>query len=220
MKGQILIEFIDNGPGMSEHDCTAAVDPFFSTRAQNFGLGLALVNRIITEHGGELEVESEPGEKGWTSFWPCPSIPGRLRPRKGRSRRGPPLYNSVAGGQDRGLGGGGVRSFTPSLFEDVNRVAFDRVGADKKKIGYFQVGETFGHEFQDLDLPFRSVRNCPVVSIGGGSGGVRSFSARFSELSSLFDIAELFFQVVFHSLAVLISRVTVETISPSRFKTG
>ena len=63
LKGQILIEFIDNGPGMSEHDCTAAVDPFFFHPRPEFRSGFWPWSTGSSPNtGGELEVESEPGK--------------------------------------------------------------------------------------------------------------------------------------------------------------
>ena len=50
----------DNGCGISEENRTKLFQAFFSTKgSKGTGLGLAVTKKIITEHGGEIEVESE-----------------------------------------------------------------------------------------------------------------------------------------------------------------
>jgi signal transduction histidine kinase len=51
----------DNGPGIPAHLREKIFQPFFSTKEQGTGLGLSIAQRIITEHGGRLEVESTEG---------------------------------------------------------------------------------------------------------------------------------------------------------------
>jgi two-component system, sporulation sensor kinase E len=60
------VRFTDNGPGMSEETMRKAFDPFYSTRDDGTGLGLTIVHRIVDEHGGHIEVTSDP-ERG-TAF--------------------------------------------------------------------------------------------------------------------------------------------------------
>lgn len=55
------LEFRDTGKGMSEEDRANLFHPFSSFFDDGNGLGLAIVYRIVEEHGGEIEVESEPG---------------------------------------------------------------------------------------------------------------------------------------------------------------
>ena len=52
----------DNGPGMSESVRSRVFEPYFSTKNEGTGLGLAIVKRIITDHDGQIRVESNPGE--------------------------------------------------------------------------------------------------------------------------------------------------------------
>jgi len=53
----------DSGPGIPESDRENIFEPFFTTKKSGLGLGLAIVQRIVTEHGGEIYLEggSRPG---------------------------------------------------------------------------------------------------------------------------------------------------------------
>ncbi len=51
----------DNGPGIAEDIRTNLFDPFVTTKASGSGLGLALVAKIVGDHGGLIEVDSRPG---------------------------------------------------------------------------------------------------------------------------------------------------------------
>jgi len=52
---------IDNGTGISEDLMPSIFDPFVTGKHNGTGLGLALVAKIISEHGGVVEAASEPG---------------------------------------------------------------------------------------------------------------------------------------------------------------
>jgi two-component system, NtrC family, nitrogen regulation sensor histidine kinase GlnL len=56
----LMIEIEDNGPGVPEHLKPHLFDPFVTTKRNGSGLGLALVAKIIGDHGGIIECESEP----------------------------------------------------------------------------------------------------------------------------------------------------------------
>lgn len=66
--GQILLTVTDDGAGMSPEVVAHLFQPFFTTKpvGQGTGLGLAVVQGIVTAHGGTIEVESPPG--GGTTF--------------------------------------------------------------------------------------------------------------------------------------------------------
>ena len=57
------LEFIveDNGPGVPDDIRQNIFDPFVTTKPSGSGLGLALVAKIIGDHGGVIECESQPG---------------------------------------------------------------------------------------------------------------------------------------------------------------
>lgn len=59
---RLVIELRDHGLGIDPANQERIFDPFFSTKLTGTGLGLALTQQIVTEHGGTLEVESRLGE--------------------------------------------------------------------------------------------------------------------------------------------------------------
>ncbi len=61
-KRGVIIEVEDNGCGIKEEDIDRVFDPFFTTRPTGTGLGLSITKRIIEEHGGKIEVESDWGK--------------------------------------------------------------------------------------------------------------------------------------------------------------
>jgi PAS domain S-box-containing protein len=59
-KGRLVFEVTDNGRGMSQELQEAIFKPLFTTKgARGTGLGLAITQKIIQEHGGSIQVESE-----------------------------------------------------------------------------------------------------------------------------------------------------------------
>jgi signal transduction histidine kinase len=56
------IEVADTGEGISNENLPKIFEPYFSTKETGTGLGLAIVKRIIDEHNGTIEVESEEGK--------------------------------------------------------------------------------------------------------------------------------------------------------------
>jgi PAS domain S-box-containing protein len=56
---EVRLSISDNGNGISPEAMGAMFEPFRTTKADGTGLGMLIVRRILREHGGELEVESE-----------------------------------------------------------------------------------------------------------------------------------------------------------------
>ncbi len=61
---QIVVRIKDNGKGIPDHVRDKIFNPFFTTKPtdQGTGLGLALSNDIVREHGGSIGVDTQPGE--------------------------------------------------------------------------------------------------------------------------------------------------------------
>lgn len=74
----VFVRFIDNGGGISPQDMANLFKPYFTTKATGSGLGLLIVRRIMREHGGEIELESEPGT-GTTVTCYFPRLDRRMR---------------------------------------------------------------------------------------------------------------------------------------------
>lgn len=62
--GEIVVDVLDEGPGMSAEAVARVFDPFYTTKqtGEGTGLGLTIAWHIVDAHGGFIEVESAPGE--------------------------------------------------------------------------------------------------------------------------------------------------------------
>jgi len=60
-RGGIVIVVADTGRGISQNDVDKIFDPYFTTRSDGTGLGLAMVYRAVEALGGDIRVESTPG---------------------------------------------------------------------------------------------------------------------------------------------------------------
>jgi len=57
----LVLRVADNGRGRRPAELDKVFNPFYTTKAQGTGLGLAVVNRIVAAHGGEVRAENVPG---------------------------------------------------------------------------------------------------------------------------------------------------------------
>lgn len=60
--GHLEILIRDTGSGIPEEDLTHIFDPFFTTKEKGTGLGLCIVQKIVSDYGGRISVESRIGE--------------------------------------------------------------------------------------------------------------------------------------------------------------
>jgi len=58
---EVVLTIADNGEGIAPTDLPHIFEPFFTTKPHGTGLGLAVVQGIVKEHGGRIEVHSQPG---------------------------------------------------------------------------------------------------------------------------------------------------------------
>ncbi|MBY6186883.1 HAMP domain-containing histidine kinase [Marinobacter hydrocarbonoclasticus] len=71
----VAITVMDNGKGMTPAEQAQVMTPFFTTKANGTGLGLAVVQSVCRAHGGRLELQSVPGQgSGFTLVLPGEDI--------------------------------------------------------------------------------------------------------------------------------------------------
>ena len=75
---QLEISFEDNGTGIPIEDMAHITEPYFTRKKTGTGLGLFIVQRILQEHGGHLELLSQPG-RGTTARILLPLAERRVR---------------------------------------------------------------------------------------------------------------------------------------------
>jgi len=73
-----FISFADSGGGIAPENITRVFEPYFTTKQSGSGLGLLIVRRIVRAHGGEVIIESAPGQ-GLTVTIRLPSGDRRVR---------------------------------------------------------------------------------------------------------------------------------------------
>ena len=82
----LRITIKDTGEGIPEENMSKVFDPFFTTRSNSKGLGLAISYSVMQRHGGWIEVQSKRGEGSAFQLY-LPAT--RLRPEPSRQSPGP-----------------------------------------------------------------------------------------------------------------------------------
>lgn len=75
----VFASISDTGRGIPEEKLTRIFEPFFTTKKKGSGLGLMVVQRIVRDHAGRIDVESKPGKGTTFRIWlPLHERPPRL----------------------------------------------------------------------------------------------------------------------------------------------
>ena len=74
----VVVAVEDDGPGIPAEQLASVFEPFFTTKFTGTGLGLAISKSLVEQHGGRIEVTSEPG-KGTSFLIILPAEPDRRR---------------------------------------------------------------------------------------------------------------------------------------------
>jgi PAS domain S-box-containing protein len=153
----VCITLQDQGMGISEELINRIFDPYFTTKQEGHGLGLAICHSIINKHGGYLSVDSTPG-KGTCFTLYLPAV------RSTEEKTDEPAAAAVA-----------VRSVRVLLMDDDDMIR--TVGISQlKTLGHETVLATDGEQAVQLYQEFRD-QGKPIdvmimdLTIAGGMGG-------------------------------------------------
>jgi signal transduction histidine kinase len=67
--GGVAFDVIDTGDGIAEENFPRLFDPFFTTRPDGNGIGLAMVQQLVAQHGGDIKVSSTLGDGSTFRVW-------------------------------------------------------------------------------------------------------------------------------------------------------
>ena len=65
----VIVSVLDTGCGMTPETLSRVFEPFYTTKKKGSGLGLMIVQRIIREHGGRIELDSRVGKGTTFRLW-------------------------------------------------------------------------------------------------------------------------------------------------------
>lgn len=80
----VCVRFTDTGTGIENKNMNRIWEPFFSTkdRGEGSGIGLTVVKRVVERHGGNIEIQSEPGKTVFTISLPIDGVSDNLKEEK------------------------------------------------------------------------------------------------------------------------------------------
>jgi len=73
-QAMVVVRVKDQGIGMGEHELEQVFNPFYSTKKEGSGLGLAMIKKIVEECGGRVQLASVPNQGTTVSLYLCPSL--------------------------------------------------------------------------------------------------------------------------------------------------
>ena len=65
----VWLHVTDTGGGIAQEKINRIFQPYFTTKEKGTGLGLMIVQRIVREHGGRIELESHTGQGTTFRLW-------------------------------------------------------------------------------------------------------------------------------------------------------
>src|SRR5215469_4204049 len=84
---EVRIEVADTGSGLTREECQRIFTPYYTSKQHGTGLGLAIAQSVVSDHGGRIRVQSEPG-KGSTFVIELPRQQARTSPAHPNSTKG------------------------------------------------------------------------------------------------------------------------------------
>ena len=150
--GEVVVEVQDNGVGMTETTRSRCLEPFFTTKGERgTGLGLPMVFGMLQRHGGELEIDTEPG-KGTVMRLIFPAAPTGVSLREQKLAQPPPSMRILLIDDDPLV----LRSLRDSLElegHDVVTSEGGQAGIDEFG-GALESGKPFDIVITDLGMPY------------------------------------------------------------------
>jgi nitrogen fixation/metabolism regulation signal transduction histidine kinase len=64
VRAAVRLSITDNGPGFAPKILARAFEPYVTSKPRGTGLGLAMVKKIIDEHGGRVDIQNQSGAQG------------------------------------------------------------------------------------------------------------------------------------------------------------